>query len=51
VIFDAKAIQDKADFDQPHQYPEGIAAVIVNGAVTIVDGVHTGVLKGKVLRA
>ncbi|MGQ9598566.1 MAG: N-acyl-D-amino-acid deacylase family protein [Anaerolineae bacterium] len=34
----------------PHQYPEGIDDVLVNGILVIEDGEHTGALPGKVLR-
>lgn len=50
VVFDPKSVIDKATFDKPHQYPEGIEYVIVNGQVVIENGEHTGVLAGKVLR-
>lgn len=50
VIFDPVRVRDKATFDEPHQYPEGIPYVIVNGEITIDGGKHTGVLNGKVLR-
>lgn len=50
VIFDPKTIIDKATFLEPHQYPEGIDYVIVNGEVTIEKGKHLGTKAGKVLR-
>jgi len=50
VIFDPHKVLDKATFKNPHQYPEGITYVIVNGKVAIEKGEHTGVLAGKVLR-
>jgi N-acyl-D-amino-acid deacylase len=50
VIFDLETIKDRATFDAPHQYPEGIPYVIVNGEITINEGIHTGKLSGKVLR-
>ena len=37
VIFDENTIADKATFDAPHQYPVGIANVLVNGKV-VFDG-------------
>ncbi len=49
VIFNYKTIQDKATFVEPHQYPEGIPYVIVNGKVVIAEGEHTGEMPGKVL--
>jgi len=49
VIFDYNKIQDKATFTEPHQYPEGMPYVIVNGEVVIDMGEHTGAMPGKVL--
>lgn len=50
VLFDYEKIQDKAEFTNPHQYPEGIHYVIVNGKLVINKGEHTGAMPGKVLR-
>ncbi|MBT9175375.1 MAG: D-aminoacylase [candidate division WS2 bacterium] len=49
VIFDKKKIIDKATFDNPHQYPDGIEYVLVNGQITLEKGKHRGTLAGKVL--
>ena len=49
-IFDPEKVIDRASFDNPHQYPEGIPYVIVNGVVVLDDGKHTGALPGKVIR-
>lgn len=38
VVFDPGTVQDKATFEDPFQYPVGIAAVIVNGVVALRDG-------------
>jgi N-acyl-D-amino-acid deacylase len=51
VIFDYKTIQDKATFTEPHQYPEGIPHVIVNGESVIYNGEHTGAMSGKVIKS
>jgi N-acyl-D-amino-acid deacylase len=50
VIFDPQTVSDKATFANPHEYPEGIRYVLVNGQVTIDDGRHMGVQAGQVLR-
>ena len=50
TIFDPETVIDKADFDNPYQYSEGIENVIINGKIVIKDGKHTGELAGKVLR-
>jgi N-acyl-D-amino-acid deacylase len=51
VIFDYEKIQDRATFTEPHQYPDGIPYVIVNGEVVISNYDHTGAMPGKVLRS
>ncbi len=50
VIFDPAAINDRATFEDPHQYPAGIAYVIVNGKIVVGHNVHTGARPGVVLR-
>ena len=50
VVFDPDTVIDRADFMNPHQYAQGIESVLVNGAVVIDGGEHTGALPGKVLR-
>lgn len=46
TVFDAAAIADRATFADPHRYPVGIDYVIVNGAVVLDHGTHTGALPG-----
>jgi N-acyl-D-aspartate/D-glutamate deacylase len=50
VVFDPGQVRDKATFDQPIAYPEGIRYVWVNGALAVAGGAHTGALAGRVLR-
>jgi N-acyl-D-amino-acid deacylase len=50
VIFNYDTIQDKAEFTDPHQYPDGIPYVIVNGKVVIDNEEHTGEMPGVVTR-
>lgn len=50
VVFDPERIADQATYDAPHQFPRGIAYVIVNGTVTVQHGQHTGAMTGTVLR-
>ena len=45
-----ETVIDKATFENPQQYPEGIHYVIVNGEVVLDNGVHTGSRPGRVLR-
>jgi len=48
-VFDPETVIDRATYDDPHQYPEGIEYVFVNGQKVIEHGEHTRVLAGKVL--
>lgn len=50
VLFDKNKVIDKATWKDPHQYPEGIEYVLVNGRVVIKRGEHTEELPGKILR-
>jgi N-acyl-D-amino-acid deacylase len=50
VIFDAETVGDRSSYEKPHALPSGIRWVIVNGTVTMKDGVHTGAKAGKVVR-
>ena len=50
TIFNPDSVIDKATFTNPHQYPEGIEYVIVNGKIVIDKSEHTGILPGRVLR-
>jgi N-acyl-D-amino-acid deacylase len=50
VIFDPERVQDKATFQQPHQYSEGFDFVLVNGVVAVADGTLTDARGGKALR-
>jgi N-acyl-D-amino-acid deacylase len=49
AVFDSERIRDRATFEKPHQYSEGMDFVLVNGQVVIRDGEFTGVLAGKPL--
>ncbi len=50
VIFDPEKIMDKATFTNPHQYPEGIHYVLVNGKLVVDEEEITGNLPGQILR-
>ncbi len=50
TIFDPKSVIDRATFEIPNQYPEGIRYVITNGQISVDDGKRTGALAGRVLR-
>ena len=50
VIFDPEKITDKATFENPNQFSEGMEFVLVNGVPVIAEGKMTDALPGKVLR-
>jgi N-acyl-D-amino-acid deacylase len=49
AIFDPDAITDRATYQEPHQYSEGMVWVIVNGGIAIQNGEFTGALYGEIL--
>jgi dihydroorotase/N-acyl-D-amino-acid deacylase len=50
VIFDPDTVVDHAIWAQPHQYPEGIPYVFINGEAVIKNGDRTQSFPGKMLR-
>jgi N-acyl-D-amino-acid deacylase len=50
VVFDPATVIDRATFTDPHQYPDGIPWVIVNGVVTVENGTFVDARAGRVLR-
>jgi len=50
VVFDPDKIIDKATYEEPHQFPDGIEYVIVNGEIVVERGECTGKTPGEVLR-
>jgi N-acyl-D-aspartate/D-glutamate deacylase len=50
TIFDPGKIIDRATFESPNQYPEGIEYVLVNGKISVDKGQRTAALAGRVLR-
>jgi N-acyl-D-aspartate/D-glutamate deacylase len=52
TVFDANRVIDKATFEKPLQYSQGIQFVLVNGVPVVSDGkVVTDVLPGRAARA
>jgi N-acyl-D-amino-acid deacylase len=49
TIFDLATLDDRATYDEPTRSPTGIEWVLVNGAVVIDHGRHTGAKPGRVL--
>ena len=51
TIFDAARVIDRATYERPRQYAEGIAYVLVNGTVVLDQGQHTHARPGRVITA
>jgi dihydroorotase len=52
TVFDANRVIDKATFEEPLQYSEGIQFVFVNGVAVVKDGqLVDGVFPGRAARA
>jgi dihydroorotase/N-acyl-D-amino-acid deacylase len=50
VVFDPATVRDRATFEDPHQYPEGIEYVFVNGVAVVDAGRFTDARPGRALR-
>jgi len=50
VMFRPETVIDKATFENPHQYSEGVAMVLVNGTPVWEDGQFSGNYPGRGLR-
>jgi N-acyl-D-amino-acid deacylase len=50
TLFDPERIIDRATYEKPFQYSEGVEYVIVNGQVVLDRGKHTGARPGRALR-
>jgi len=49
TLFNPETIQDKATFEAPHQYSEGIEYVVINGKLAIDQGAFKSIKAGQVL--
>jgi N-acyl-D-aspartate/D-glutamate deacylase len=50
TIFDPERVVDRATYEEPFQYNDGIPYVIVNGTVVIDRKAHTGARPGRAVR-
>jgi N-acyl-D-aspartate/D-glutamate deacylase len=50
TLFDPERVIDRATYEKPFQYGEGIEVVIVNGQVVLDHGKATGARPGRALR-
>ncbi len=49
AVFDPSKVRDRATFEQPHQYAEGVSTVVVNGRVAFENGAMTAARPGWIL--
>jgi dihydroorotase/N-acyl-D-amino-acid deacylase len=49
VVLDPETVRDRATFDEPHRYAEGVSLVLVNGQVVLDEGGMTDARPGRVL--
>lgn len=50
LIFDPAKVKDKATYENPHQYAEGMQHVWVNGIQVLKEGEHTGAKPGRFVK-
>jgi len=50
TVFDPAAVADRATFEAPHRYSEGIVHVFVNGEPVVESARITGLLPGRILK-
>jgi dihydroorotase/N-acyl-D-amino-acid deacylase len=50
AVFNAVTIIDRATFEKPHQYADGVSAVVVNGQVALAEGKVTTARAGRALK-
>jgi N-acyl-D-amino-acid deacylase len=50
VLVNSEKIRDKATFENPYQFPEGIEYVFVNGEIAVENNLPTGKRTGKILK-
>ena len=50
MIFNPNTVMDNATYENPVQRPTGIDYVLINGHLIINKGVHSGALKGEMLK-
>ncbi len=51
VVFDAATVSDRATYAQPHQYPDGVVHVLVNGVTVVTGGAHTQARPGQIVKS
>jgi dihydroorotase/N-acyl-D-amino-acid deacylase len=49
VVFDPKIVRDLSTFERPHQFAEGMTAVVINGQIAFEAGKMTAARPGRIL--
>ena len=49
AVFDPARVRDRATFEKPHQYAEGVSTVIINGKIVLDNGSMQSARPGRVL--
>jgi N-acyl-D-aspartate/D-glutamate deacylase len=50
VVFDPETIADRSTMEDPYQYAVGVKSLLVNGILTIENGVYNGKRPGVIYR-
>ncbi len=50
VVFDPETIADRSTMEDPYQYAVGVKSLLVNGILTIENGVYNGKRSGMIYR-
>ena len=50
VVFDPEKIADRSTMEEPYQYAVGVQSLLVNGILTIENGVYNGKRSGTIYR-
>jgi N-acyl-D-amino-acid deacylase len=50
TIFDPATVAERATYETPHRFADGIEAVLVNGVPVLENGDHSGATPGEMLR-
>lgn len=51
VIFDPEKIADRATFENPYQYAQGIEGLVIGGEIVLRNGKYSGKRAGRILRS
>jgi N-acyl-D-amino-acid deacylase len=49
AVFDPETVRDRATYEQPHQYAEGVSLVVINGQIVFENGSMTAARPGRIL--